>query len=139
MRPQLVQRVVEQRQEVEKQALLHLARIQQRLDEVQHKIDALQPGQVSLKQSINEMLVSELAEERRRQQQQKLLVLQARVREDLRKAQDQLRDARADRCAASSIQDKQKNIIKRQLRRRQQRQLDDMAGAGHLALIRGSG
>ncbi len=138
MRAQLVQRVVEQRQEIEKQALLHVARIQQRLDDVDIKIAALQPGPTVLGASLNEMLVSELAEQRRRHQQQQLAVLQARVREDLQAAQDQLLDARADRCAAGSLQDKQQSFLKRQQRRRQQRQLDDMGGARHLALVRES-
>ena len=136
MRSQLVQRVVEQRHEIEKQALLHLARIQQRLDDLEAKILELRPGPVQLGASLNQLLVTELAEQRRRQQHQKLVLMQARVREDLLNAQDQLRDARADRCAATSLQDKQQRLLQRQHRRREQRLLDDIAGAGHLALVR---
>lgn len=138
MRRELVQRVVEQRQEIEKQALLHVARLQGRLDDLDRKIALLNSNSAQLGVSINEMLVIELAEQRRRQQLQQLVLAQTRVVEELRQAQNQLRDARADRVAAGSLQDKQISFLKRQQRRRQQRQLDDMAGAAHLGLVRGT-
>lgn len=135
MRPQLIQRVVEQRQDIEKQSLRRVARVQGQLGLLDDRIAALVPQPVSLQSSLTEHLVSELAEQRRVHNLSMLQQQRQRYEQELGHAQEQLRSARMDRCAADQIQEKQHQALLQQGRRRAQRRLDDFASGRHLALV----